>query len=836
MKLKNQILYIVITIIFFGSYFSPFVARASNPPMGYMDGFQQSLGIVSGWAADTDVPDQSLTVNFYVDGTQASGTLAGTVTANDASDDVNKVLLITGQHRFHWTIPSTYHDGKNHSLYIYGVDPSDSSVSTLLTNTPMNFSFGNSSPIAYFDGILNGQAVGWAYDADTPSQQVALQYYVDGTDNAHLAGQTSTTVDREDVNPAIQRPVGELHGFSIPLPSSLSNGTALTQGSHSLYIFALDTSGDHSKDIQITYSPKQYNISTLGDGSITSTVNGSSLTIKTSGWAAGTVTSLNYRGTEYIDNFDHGREMQSAAFFGNGECYNPTEGGARDDGTSLSSTSVLKSFNASGSTITSTNQMAFWLAPGETSPNCAGGTGTATNTTKLSDYILDKQITLGFQNLPNVIQWTSAFTLPRSHTSAQFTPVVYSPTNFSEFQKFSIKTKTVTALTISSNVIETGDVPIATTPDHNSAIAVYSPKLPDYLGLGYSAGSFSSQITSGHPTNSVGCYFRENNIAAGKYTYNCYVIVGTLSEVTQSLQSLVNYFSPDTSNLSKPNGNFDNISNGAVGGWAMDADTPSQPVTVQIYIDGTDSSHLAGQTTTTVDREDVNTVLKRPAGELHGFAWAIPAKYQDGQTHSVYIYAVDTGNSTVSNLVNGSPMSFKLGSPVVVSPTPTPTPATTTPTSTPIVTPSPSPTPTPPLTMPISYATYSSGTLVVDSSGTIYLISGGAKIPFSSMQAFSGLGYSLRNVVFGDASGYNMAQSYIMSSPTQEHPWGSWLLYGRTIYYSTQAGMVPVASWDVFINNGGQNKFILKANKADISVIKNNTLSVMQLNDNRIYH
>ena len=136
--------------------------------------------------------------------------------------------------------------------------------------------------------------------------------------------------------------------------------------------------------------------------------------------------------------------------------------------------------------------------------------------------------------------------------------------------------------------------------------------------------------------------------------------------------------------------------------------------------------------------------------------------------------------------------------------------------------------------MPANLSTYPNGTLLVDSSGTIYLISGGVKIPFTSMQAFTGLGYSLRNVVFGDASGYNMAQSYIISSPSQAHPWGSWLLYGRTIYYSTQAGMIPVTSWDIFVNNGGQSKFILRANKADIAVIKSSALPVMQTNDNRV--
>jgi len=48
---------------------------------------------------------------------------------------------------------------------------------------------------------------------------------------------------------------------------------------------------------------------------------------------------------------------------------------------------------------------------------------------------------------------------------------------------------------------------------------------------------------------------------------------------------------------------------------------------------------------------------------------------------------------------------------------------------------------------------------------------------------------------------------------------GSWLLYGRTIYYSTQVGMIPVASWNVLLIMAAE-QIILRASKADITIIK----------------
>ena len=51
--------------------------------------------------------------------------------------------------------------------------------------------------------------------------------------------------------------------------------------------------------------------------------------------------------------------------------------------------------------------MAFWLRPGEKSNG-----NPAKNTTVLSNHILRKKVTIGFEDLPNVIQHMVTFTIP----------------------------------------------------------------------------------------------------------------------------------------------------------------------------------------------------------------------------------------------------------------------------------------------------------------------------------------------------------------------------------------------------------------------------------------
>ena len=130
---------------------------------------------------------------------------------------------------------------------------------------------------------------------------------------------------------------------------------------------------------------------------------------------------------------------------------------------------------------------------------------------------------------------------------------------------------------------------------------------------------------------------------------------------------------------------------------------------------------------------------------------------------------------------------------------------------------------------------YISGTLLND-GGTIYLIRGSQKIPFTSAQAFIGLGYSFAYVVSGDSSNYSSVSGYVISTAQAVHPWGSWLSYKGTVYYSTSQGMVGVPSLDVLTANGGSMAMVLPANKYDVAQLNANpNLPVLSYNDQRVY-
>lgn len=109
---------------------------------------------------------------------------------------------------------------------------------------------------------------------------------------------------------------------------------------------------------------------------------------------------------------------------------------------------------------------------------------------------------------------------------------------------------------------------------------------------------------------------------------------------------------------------------------------------------------------------------------------------------------------------------------------------------------------------------YRTGTLLND-TGTIYLIIGQTKVPFTSLNVFQKLGYKLKDVVKGDSASYSLSQSYFLNSTTMAHPWSSWLLLNKTIYYATEQGMLPVPTMDIFTSNGGELSKVLPMNQAD---------------------
>jgi plastocyanin len=129
---------------------------------------------------------------------------------------------------------------------------------------------------------------------------------------------------------------------------------------------------------------------------------------------------------------------------------------------------------------------------------------------------------------------------------------------------------------------------------------------------------------------------------------------------------------------------------------------------------------------------------------------------------------------------------------------------------------------------------FPSGSLVND-NGTIYLIRGGSKIPFTNYQAFIGLGYSSKKILTGNVESYPFT-GYAITSAKNTHPWGSWLLYKGTIYYNGKDGLIGVPGYDIFTADGGKDSLVLPANAADIQVLLNNpNLPILQFNDSRLF-
>ena len=66
---------------------------------------------------------------------------------------------------------------------------------------------------------------------------------------------------------------------------------------------------------------------------------------------------------------------------------------------------------------------------------------------------------------------------------------------------------------------------------------------------------------------------------------------------------------------------------------------------------------------------------------------------------------------------------------------------------------------------------------------------------------------------------------------TSRHPSGSWILSGKTVYFVTDSGLVPISTWKIFLSNGGKAKLIAQATGDDLNLPY---LDLMVLKDSRV--
>ncbi|WP_444907985.1 hypothetical protein ACJJIR_08305 [Microbulbifer sp. SSSA008] len=250
--------------------------------------------------------------------------------------------------------------------------------------------------------------------------------------------------------------------------------------------------------------------------------------IKTCDHDAGAVCSLTWRGKQFINDYDHGRQMQSACHFdGLGEAYNPTEAGSYWDGKNPSpSSSDLLGYWSIDNRLATTVDMAFWRSASK-------------NASQPRGYKLSKDIEIGVHNINHAIRYSVAYTIPAGykHDYGYFETLTgYMPAEFSEFYAFDKSNNSLNRL--SDNPGATDKPIIASTPDGGWAMGVYTPDIHDSTWFRYyDAITYHSQGVV--KWNSV---FKIDSPSAGTYNFKSYVVVGTLENTRVALKQLHAYF------------------------------------------------------------------------------------------------------------------------------------------------------------------------------------------------------------------------------------------------------------------------------------------------------
>jgi hypothetical protein len=278
--------------------------------------------------------------------------------------------------------------------------------------------------------------------------------------------------------------------------------------------------------------------------SVSARVNGATLTLRTSARMSGAIDSIQWRGKEFINAFDHGRELQSACSFdGYGECLNPTEAGSGTDGTGPVSSSLLVSGKARGRTLETTIEMAYWLAPGAAYHTACGSHADfrrAKNETVRSSDRLVKRVTIGVPGVPNALSYDVTFVTAEDHASATFEAITgYMPPEFSEFLAYDPATRGIVPLT--DGPVEQPLPVILATPDRKFAMGIYSPGLPQKVHpkAGYGRFRFLNHpSTPNWDTVKWNAVYREAPAPRGQYHYRCYVLIGTVEDVRGALDRL----------------------------------------------------------------------------------------------------------------------------------------------------------------------------------------------------------------------------------------------------------------------------------------------------------
>jgi alpha-tubulin suppressor-like RCC1 family protein len=207
------------------------------------------------------------------------------------------------------------------------------------------------------------------------------------------------------------------------------------------------------------------------------------ISISTSSQFAGAVSSIKWANKEFINNWDHGRQLSpNYQFFNRFICYNPYETGSLEDGNSPTSTSKLLSLTASGNRLESTTQMAWYYKTFDQNPKPQDYCGDPSQwlpvtpyTTPLSNYQVHKTVTIGYAGIPNVIEYLAEVFIPEPVLKGINNPTAVLNYDFASVRSYDVVSKDYRKILISGG--EDDRIKVVSTADGNYAMGWYSPEL-----------------------------------------------------------------------------------------------------------------------------------------------------------------------------------------------------------------------------------------------------------------------------------------------------------------------------------------------------------------------
>ncbi|OFZ31386.1 MAG: hypothetical protein A2622_02020 [Bdellovibrionales bacterium RIFCSPHIGHO2_01_FULL_40_29] len=279
---------------------------------------------------------------------------------------------------------------------------------------------------------------------------------------------------------------------------------------------------------------------------------------------AGAIESIKWKNKEFINIFDHGRQLQSAIQIdGYGECHNPTEAGSSHDGNSSKTTSVLTySSKYSDSKLLVQTQMAQWSFNRLTGA-CKKGLDERVKN-PLSQHYLNKTIEIGHNNDPQIIRISLTFASLETLVSKNILFELLTGYLNSEFDQFYFLKDSEILKPEKFNDISGNGFPAGSFQTSSQTPIIQADRSGDYaMGIYFPQdqnkncwGQFQGYVmykfnlgghgSNGNATNKWSLAYNENLKSSCfkkeegylKRTFEVYLVVGDLKSVHQKLKNL----------------------------------------------------------------------------------------------------------------------------------------------------------------------------------------------------------------------------------------------------------------------------------------------------------